>query len=79
MRVVFILLLVFVVPIVVGQLIGKPKHRHGWAWGLLLGWLGVIIVACLGPLETASERELAELEAEVRLAELQQRRAALSR
>lgn len=76
---VYVLLIGLVVPIFVAQAIGSRKHRHGWAWGLLLGWLGVIIVACLGPVETAAERELAELEAEVRLAELQQRRAALSR
>jgi RNA polymerase subunit RPABC4/transcription elongation factor Spt4 len=34
-------------PIFVGQQIGKGKGRAGWAWGLLLGWLGVIIVAVL--------------------------------
>ena len=31
----------------VGDRIGAPKNRAGWAWGLLLGWLGVVIVACL--------------------------------
>lgn len=35
--------------IFVGHKIGEPKHRAGWAWGLLLGWIGVIILACLGP------------------------------
>lgn len=45
-------LLIFVVlfwalPVWVGHQIGKPKNRMGWLWGLLLGWLGVIIVAVL--------------------------------
>ena len=35
--------------IFVGHKVGEPKHRAGWLWGLLLGWVGVIIVACLGP------------------------------
>jgi hypothetical protein len=37
----------WVLPIFVGKSIGDRKGRAGWAWGLLLGWLGVIIVACL--------------------------------
>ena len=36
-------------PIVIGQMIGGPKGRMGWLWGLLLGWIGVLIVALLGP------------------------------
>ena len=45
-----ILIAVFwIAPIFVGHAIGKPKGRTGWAWGLLLGWLGVIIVALLSP------------------------------
>lgn len=36
-------------PIYVGHRIGSKKGRAGWAWGLFLGWIGVIIVACLGP------------------------------
>lgn len=30
-------------------MIGGPKGRYGWIWGLFLGWLGVIIVALLPP------------------------------
>jgi hypothetical protein len=37
-----------VLPIYIGHVIGAPKNRAGWAWGLLLGWLGVIIVSLLG-------------------------------
>jgi hypothetical protein len=43
-----VLLLIWGLPVFVGHKIGAPKGRAGWAWGLL-GWLGVIIVACLGP------------------------------
>jgi Na+/proline symporter len=79
---VYIILIAFLVaPIFVAQMIGKPKNRQGWVWGLFLGWLGVIIVACLGPNTpalTAKQREVAELEAEVRLVELRQRQAALT-
>jgi hypothetical protein len=46
---------VWVLPIFVGHKIGAPKNRAGWAWGLLLGWLGVIIVACLGPVADGTE------------------------
>jgi hypothetical protein len=43
-----------VLPIWIGQMIGGPKGRAGWAWGLLLGWLGVLIVAVLGSKSTAA-------------------------
>jgi len=42
----------WIAPIVVGHQIGKRKGRAGWAWGLLLGWIGVIIVAVLSPRNT---------------------------
>ena len=67
----------------VAQKIGAPKGRQGWLWGFLLGWIGVIIVACLSDKNprtvalTGKQAELAELEADVRLAELRQRQAAL--
>jgi|tagenome__1003787_1003787.scaffolds.fasta_scaffold20874338_3 hypothetical protein len=73
-----------VAPIFVGHKLGSPKQRAGWAWGLLLGWLGVVIVACLSskaPQDaalSAKQRQIQELEAEVRLAELNARKAALS-
>jgi hypothetical protein len=41
----------WIAPIVVGHSIGVGKNRAGWAWGLLLGWIGVIVVACLGTAE----------------------------
>jgi hypothetical protein len=44
----------WVLPIAVGHKIGQEKQRAGWAWGLLLGWLGVIILACLGPAKSVT-------------------------
>jgi hypothetical protein len=42
----------WIAPIFVGQQIGSRKGRAGWAWGLLLGWIGVIIVAAMSPTDT---------------------------
>jgi hypothetical protein len=85
----FLFALIFwVAPIIVGHKIGEPKNRAGWAWGAILGWLGVIIVLCLSDLNpqetaqaaslTAKQHEVAELEAEIKLAELRKRQAALA-
>ena len=78
----------WIAPIFVGHKIGSPKNRAGWAWGLFLGWLGVIIVACLSNTDpqiaaqdtalTEKQREVAQLETEVRLAELTARKEALA-
>jgi hypothetical protein len=43
----------WILPIYVAHQIGVSKHRAGWAWGLILGWLGVIIVALLPARGTA--------------------------
>lgn len=48
MTVAFVVVL-WVVPIFVGHAIGKHKDRAGFLYGLLLGWIGVIIVAVLPP------------------------------
>lgn len=42
-----ILAVVWLLPIYVAHEIGEPKRRSGFAWGLFLGWFGVIIVALL--------------------------------
>ena len=34
--------------------IGQSKNRNGWAWGLLLGWIGVLCVALLPPNEPST-------------------------
>jgi hypothetical protein len=39
--------ILWIVPIFVGRRIGDRKGRNGWVWGLLLGWIGVIVVAVL--------------------------------
>jgi hypothetical protein len=49
MAAIIVLLLFWAAPVFVGHKIGSPKGRSGWVWGLALGWIGVIIVACLGP------------------------------
>ncbi len=49
MGVLLFVVVFWVLPIVVGHKVGSEKNRAGWAWGLVLGWIGVIIVACLGP------------------------------
>ena len=67
----------WVLPVFVSHKIGAPKNRQGWIWGLLLGWIGVIIVACLPPVLSAEQQELAELEAKVRRAELNAKKQAL--
>ena len=71
----------WVLPVVVGHQLGKPKGRAGWAWGLLLGWIGVIVVACLGPAYNPPpvDPQVARLETEVRIAELRKRQEELAR
>jgi hypothetical protein len=49
-------LLFWAAAVFVGHKIGEPKGRTGWAWGLLLGWIGVVILACLGPSDEAQHR-----------------------
>ena len=49
MGAIVVLLLIWGLPIFVSHKIGAPKRRAGWAYGLLLGWLGVVVIACLGP------------------------------
>ena len=47
MEVLIFIGLFWVLPIWVGHQIGKNKNRAGWLWGLLLSWVGVLIVALL--------------------------------
>jgi hypothetical protein len=78
---VLLLLISWGVSIWVAQVIGAKKHRAGWAWGLCLGWIGVVIVAVMqdGDREVATiEKDIARLEAEAKRAELEQRHAELT-
>lgn len=49
--VIFGVLVVWVLPVYVAHQIGVPKRRHGLIWGLFLGWIGVIVVALLPPVQ----------------------------
>jgi hypothetical protein len=40
-------IVLWVVPIFVARSIGDPKGRYGTAYGLFLGWLGVVAVYML--------------------------------
>jgi hypothetical protein len=45
---IWVLIVIFwVVPIFVAIKMGKPKGREGWLYGILLGWLGVLLLAVL--------------------------------
>jgi hypothetical protein len=78
----------WIAPIFVAHKLGAPKNRAGWAWGLLLGWIGVVIVAWLSNKNPqvaaqdmaliAKQRQVQELETEIRLAELNAKKQALT-
>ena len=56
-------LILWIVPIFVAHSIGKSKHRHGFWYGLLLGWIGVLIIALLSPLsEMTLEEQMAYID-----------------
>src|SRR5262245_33008671 len=61
LEIAFLVALFWVGPIFVGHDYGKRKGRAGWAWGLFLSWIGVIVVARLAPTQAAT-RELHEAE-----------------
>ena len=63
--------LVWFAPIVVAQDMGKKRNRTGWPYGLLLGWLGVLILSLTSYLPSAAEIRLRELEAQQRLADFE--------
>lgn len=67
-----ILFSLFVAPIFVADRIGKRKNRIGWPWGLGLGWIGVVVVACLPTGLTAEESQIRELEAQLRIKQLRE-------
>lgn len=46
-------------------------RKNGWVWGLLLGWIGVLICALRGSVEG---KETEQLELQVKRYELEQRR-----
>jgi len=52
------------------QLGVRRNRKYGWVWGFLLGWIGVIVVACL---RDAKDKEMEQLERQLRIQELQKR------
>jgi hypothetical protein len=54
----FIILFFWVAPVAAGIAIGRSKNRAGWAWGLFLGWLGIIILVVLSPKRPMTLEEL---------------------
>ena len=47
--------ILWVLPVYIAYQQGKAKNRLGLAWGLLLGWIGVLCLAALPP---ATAREV---------------------
>jgi len=50
MNFILVIALFWVAPTVVAKKVGEGKGRTtSWVWGLLLGWLGVAVVAFQSP------------------------------
>jgi hypothetical protein len=64
--------ILWIVPIFIANSMGKAKNRAGLLWGLLLGWLGVLCLAVLPPVQTSEEKELARLEQQLRVKALEE-------
>ena len=87
MAALIIIAIFLIAPFFVTHPVGKSKNRTGWNYGIF-GWIGVIVLLLQGPKNpqvtaqgevlSAKQREVAELEAEVRLAELRKRQAELA-
>jgi hypothetical protein len=64
MSLLLLIAFLWVVPISLTNDMARRRNRpNGWVWGLLLGWIGVCIVAVLPPVRDPelSALELAEL------------------
>jgi len=68
-----ILLLLWGLPILICWKIGQQKHRHGFWWGLFLGWLGVLILSLASHAKTPEDVELERLQRDLQIRELRQR------
>jgi hypothetical protein len=49
------------------------KKNRGRGWGICLGWLGVVIACCLSRHPTTEELELARIEKQLHIREMQRR------
>ena len=62
--VIFLLLILWVVPILICRWVGKyTQQPNAWLWGLFLGWLGVFILAVKTPFKAVKEMRTAAGEA----------------
>jgi Uncharacterised protein family UPF0547 len=54
--VIFLLLVLWVAPILICRWLGKHFNMHNaWLWGLFLGWIGVLIVCIKAPFKSFKE------------------------
>ena len=37
----------WIAPVIVAVRLGHQRGRNGWIWGILLGWIGVVIMLLL--------------------------------
>lgn len=52
--------ILWLIPIFVASSQGAAKHRQGAAYGILLGWIGVLILALLPPLPASPVKQRVE-------------------
>jgi Uncharacterised protein family UPF0547 len=61
--VIFLLLILWVAPILICRWIGRHLEMHNaWLWGLFLGWVGVLIVCIKAPFKSIKEFKTAARE-----------------
>jgi hypothetical protein len=51
----------YVFPVWICVTRGAQRGRNGWIWGLLLGWIGVLMIFLLPPKQTMSEQIRSEI------------------
>jgi hypothetical protein len=68
--VVMAIIVLWMLPIAAAHGLGQQRNRTGWPYGLVLGWLGVLILSLTSPLPSAAELELRRLEAQNKLNEM---------
>jgi hypothetical protein len=45
----------WVIPWFLGHAMGKPKGRAGFLYGFFLGWLGILMLALLPPIQNTGQ------------------------
>lgn len=54
----------WLLPILICHQLGIARMRTGWLWGFWLGWLGVLILACMRPVPLHQRLAIVEADAE---------------